>query len=235
MPAQFPDLVVLDGMTDRATPCGHFSIEMTHQADQFQPVLRTQLQPQASTPVVLLIADIARRCIVIFLVRDQHEAAALLGRGSHGVIKNPLAAAQISVNPMGAQAACRQAQLQLGLGIALEGEDLDHATDGVRAVHRAGWAFDDFDPFDFAQRDRFPRRAAGRLRIDANAVDQHQAVTRFCTPDIEKTDRTGAAIAGHFDGAAITQQIVNAAKSLTLDVDSGDDGDVGQQLAEFQR
>ena len=84
------------------------------------------------------------------------EALAGLARNAQGVVHRAAGAAHPGLGAVGAVRAGAHAHVGGHAGLALLGEDLDHAGHGVGAVDGCGGAAQHFDALDLLQRDRLP-------------------------------------------------------------------------------
>ena len=210
------------------------AVHMALQRHHFDAVRSIQLRAEANAGVVVAITvTVGHVAEAAGQVERGVETIAALGRGRHGVVKNPAAAGHAAVELLRAQIADGRAQVKAQSAAALAREDLHHAADGVRAVDRAGRAFQHLDALDLRQRQCLPAGAAGGLRIDPHAVDQHQRVAGVGAAQVQGGGRCRSAVAGHLGAAVVAQQVGDAAERLALDVGAGQHGHVSQHVRQL--
>ncbi|MNP30063.1 hypothetical protein D3C76_1231210 [compost metagenome] len=107
---------------------------------------------------------------------------------------------------------------------AAAGKDLDHAADGVAAIHRRARAAQDFHAFDLIDVEKLQATVTGRGIGDAHTVDQHQALS--CLGAADENARQAAAATGRRDLHAghAGQQVGDAARLQAVDVGAGEHG-----------
>ncbi len=88
------------------------------------------------------------------------------------------------------------------------GEDLDHATDGVRAVQAGLRATHDLHALDLCQRQVLVHRQAEVGAVDAHAIDQHHGVAGVGAAQEQRALLAQAAGIGQADAGAAAQQFL---------------------------
>ena len=162
------------------------------------------------------------------------SVAARMGQ-AQGIVQRlvgPYGAADAGLQLARALAAQAHAHVGRRSTLALAREELDHAADGVRSVHRRSGAAQHFDALDLRQRDLFPLRAAGGLRVHPHSVDIDGREACFGTAHEKAGGIAHTAVARDFDAGQARQHVGNAGGAAGLDGFAVDDGDVGHQVGE---
>ena len=160
--------------------------------------------------------------------------AARMGQ-AQGVVQRlvrPGCAADAGLQLARALAAQAHTHVRRRSALALAREELDHAADGVRSVHRRSGAAQHFDAFDLRQRDLLPLRAAGGLRVHAHPVDVHGGEAGLGTAQVQAGGTARAAVARHLHAGQSREHIGNAGGTAGLDGFAVHDGHVGHQVGE---
>jgi hypothetical protein len=163
------------------------------------------------------------------------EALALFVRDAERVVQQARLAAHAAFDLAQAVAAEADAGIGRDALFAALGEQLDHAADGVRAVHRGGRAAQHFDAVDLRERNAFPAGAAGRLRVDAHAVQVDRGEARLRAADEETRGVAHAAVARDLDARLACQHVGHAGRAAALDGLAVDDGDIAHQVRQRLR
>ncbi|MCY1527610.1 hypothetical protein D9M68_626800 [compost metagenome] len=101
---------------------------------------------------------------------------------------------------------------------ALAGENLDHPTDGLRAVQAGTWSAHHLDTFDQLQRQILQRRATGAYRTDLDAIDHHQHVVGLGATHEQRSGLARPAIIGKRHARHFFQQLGNRSGLALLDL-----------------
>ncbi len=160
--------------------------------------------------------------------------AARMGQ-AQGIVQRlvgPYGAADAGLQLARALAAQAHAHVGRRSALALAREKLDHATDGVRSVHRRSGAAQHFDALDLRQRDLFPLRAAGGLRVHPHPVDIDGREACFGTAHEKAGGIAHTAVARDFDAGQARQHVGNAGGAAGLDGFAVHDGHIGHQVGE---
>ena len=160
------------------------------------------------------------------------ETAAQVARRAQRVVHRAVLAGKAGLQLAGAAAAHAQAHVGAEGAVALFGEDLHHAGDGVGAVHRRGRAAHDLDAFHLAERDGLPRRAAGGLGVNAHAVDVDGGEAVLGTAHEQAGGGAGAAVARQLQARLPLQQVGDGDGAAVADLLLVEQGDVGQHVGQ---
>src|SRR5690606_29095995 len=128
---------------------------------------------------VLVISVVIGMVVAEGLAGVGHAVAIAVGHaGREGVVPAVLCTGDADVRLERAVAA--GAEVGIGLqgpvALGLAGDDVHHASNGLRAVQTAGGAAHDFHALDHGGVQRVPVGIAADRAVDAHAVDQHQGL-----------------------------------------------------------
>ena len=185
-------------------------------------------QPRASTGAAI--------AIVVGVVRAAglgvKAAAARMGQ-AQGIVQRALRARRAAHARFDlARALATQAHANIGLGraFAFAGEELNDATDGVRAIDCGGGAAQHFDAFDLRKRNLLPQGTARGLRVDAHAIDIDGRKALLGTAHIHAAGIAHTAVARDLDAWQARQQIADAGGAAGFNGLAVDNGNVGHQV-----
>ena len=194
----------------------------------FEPVRVVQLKAQATAEAAVAVA-----VAVGVGAGAAVEAVADVARRAQRVIDGAAFAAEARFELLGAVVAETGADVGREGAIALLGEDLHHAGNGVGAVHRRCRAAHNFDALDLAERNRFPRRAAtARLRIDPHAIDVDGGEAVLAPAHEQAGGGAGATVARQFQPRLALQQISDVDGAAALHLRFVQQRDVGQYVGQ---
>ena len=214
--------------------------EVVGEEGAFDAVARVDLQAQAGAEVggfVAVAVGIAQAVGAAAQPGGLHvEAVAFLAGDAQRIVDRAALVGHAADAGLGlAQAVAADADTHVGrglAGLALLGEELDHAADGVRSVHCGSGAAEYFDAVDLRERDLLPHHAPGGLRIDAHAVDIDRGEAGFGAADRHAGAVTRPAVTDDLDARLAGQHVGYADRAARLDTVAVDDGDVGQQVGQ---
>ena len=161
------------------------------------------------------------------------EAAAHGALDAERIVDGAAGARETCLQLAGAAIAHTHADVGRERPFALAGENLDHAGNGVGAVHRRCRAAHNFDALDLAERNRFPRRAAtARLRIDPHAIDVDGGEAVLAPAHEQAGGGAGATVARQFQPRLALQQISDVDGAAALYLRFVQQRDVGQYVGQ---
>src|SRR5690606_7625737 len=114
--------------------------------------------------------------------------------------------------------------------LALAGNDVDYASDGVRAIQAAGRPAQDFDALNGGGIQRIPVDAALDRAVDAHAVDQHQGLISIGAAQHDAGRGLRAAVVVDLYAGLARQYVGDAVRSCTLQSFAADHGNVAHRF-----
>ena len=188
--------------------------------------LEAQTRTARSGAVAVLVGVVARAAPDVV-------AVASCTRETQGVIQGPVHAsrsAHACFDLAGVVRAKSRAHGGRKGTLAFAREQLDHSTNGVRAIHCGGRATQHFDAIDLRQRNLLPHGAAGGLRVDAHTVDVHRCETAFSAAQKNIGRVTHATIAHDLYARQSGQHVDNAGRATVFEGFAVDHGNIGHQV-----